>query len=388
MALQVPAYVQRSSLNTSIFKSYIQAGFECSTHKLRGGKRLDMVAATQHDRFLDRDYDSILAFGMRTVREGIRWPLIEKPDGSLDFSSVLPFLASARQRGIEIVWDLFHFGWPDHLDIFSDPWLDSFERLAAGFAEVLKAEWPEPPLIAPVNEISFVAWAGGDTAYLNPFANGRGNELKRQLVRGFIRSAAAVRRVLPKTRFVSPEPVIHIAGKPGVAGDAERAEAYRMSMFEAWDLILGRAQPNLGGSEDNISIIGVNFYDRNEWWNFGGTIRRTDSAYRPFHKILAEVYERYRRPIFVSETGTENDARAGWFAYIADEAREALRQGVPVDGICLYPILNHPGWDDDRHCHNGLFDYPSGSGRRAAYQPLANEILAQEQIRLKERKTA
>ena len=24
----------------------------------------------------------------------------------------------------------------------------------------------------------------------------------------------------------------------------------------------------------------------------------------------------------------------------------AIEAGVPVEGVCLYPILNHPGWDD------------------------------------------
>ena len=347
-----------------------------------------MVAATQHDRFVDQDYDAILALGMRTVREGIRWPLIESSSGALDFSSVRPMLESARKRGIEIIWDLFHFGWPDHLDIFSPAWLDSFERLAEGFAQVLAAEWPETAWISPLNEISFISWAGGDTAYLNPFGKGRGHELKRQLVRGFVRAAAAVRRVLPDARLVSPEPVIHIAARPGVAGDAESAEAYRMSMFEAWDMILGRVHQDLGGSEGNIDVIGVNFYDRNEWFNFGETIHRGDPDYRPFHQILVEVYKRYRRPIIVSETGTENDGRASWFAYIANEGRKAMALGVPLEGICLYPILNHPGWDDDRHCHNGLFDYAADSGRRATYYPLANEILKQEQIRLTEEKIA
>ena len=58
--------------------------------------------------------------------------------------------------------------------------------------------------------------------------------------------------------------------------------------------------------------------------------------------------------MFISETGAEDDARASWFDYIADEVENAISLGVPIQGLCLYPILNHPGWDDDRHCHNGL----------------------------------
>src|ERR1700744_4046161 len=118
-------------------------------------------------------------------------------------------------------------------------------------------------------------------------------------------------------------------------------------MFEAWDMLLGGRGAELGGREEYVDIIGVNFYDRNEWWNFDGTIHRNDPENRPFHLILREVYQRYDRPVFVAETGTENDARPGWFAYIASEVGCARELGVPVQGICLYPILNHPGWDDD-----------------------------------------
>lgn len=357
-----------------LFQSFIQAGFECSTHKLISGKRLDLVASTRHDEFVRQDYCRLCEIGIRTAREGLRWPNIELKAGHLDFSTVVPILRAAIKDNVQVIWDLLHFGWPDHLDIFTSEWVKSFERLATGFAELLRDEGIEAPFIAAVNEISFLSWAGGDTAYLNPFQECRGGELKRQLVRGAVVATEAVRKVLPKAVAVSPEPVIHIAGRPDVPGDEESAEAYRRSMFEAWDMLLGRRSPELGGKEEYVDVIGVNFYDRNEWWNFGKTIHRGDPEYRPFHLILREVYERYRRPVFVSETGTEDNARAEWFAYVASEVRRARELGIPVEGICLYPILNHPGWDDDRHCRNGLWDYADDSGRRKIYRPLADEI--------------
>src|SRR5215212_5831629 len=53
------------------------------------------------------------------------------------------------------------------------------------------------PFWTPVNEISFWAWAGGSLGYINPFAHGRGNELKAILVRAAIASIEAVRDVNP-----------------------------------------------------------------------------------------------------------------------------------------------------------------------------------------------
>jgi beta-glucosidase/6-phospho-beta-glucosidase/beta-galactosidase len=95
--------------------------------------------------------------------------------------------------------------------------------------------------------------------------------------------------------------------------------------------------------------------------------------------MVKEVYDRYQRPLFIAETGIENDYRPRWFRYVATEVFEAMKAGVQVEGICLYPIVNHPGWDDDRHCHNGLWDYPDENGRREIYQPLADEVQRQRE---------
>jgi hypothetical protein len=70
-------------------------------------------------------------------------------------------------------------------------------------------------------------------------------------------------------------------------------------------------------------------------------------------------------------------ARPAWLRYMCREVFTAVEAGVPVEGLCLYPILNHPGWDDDRHCLNGMFDYADADGRREVYQPLAEEVARQ-----------
>jgi hypothetical protein len=54
-----------------------------------------------------------------------------------------------------------------------------------------------------------------------------------------------------------------------------------------------------------------------------------------------------------------------------------MMNGTWVEGICLYPIVNHPGWEDDRHCYNGLWDYPNEMGEREIYVPLAEELSKQ-----------
>jgi beta-glucosidase/6-phospho-beta-glucosidase/beta-galactosidase len=360
-----------------MFASFIQAGFECSSHRRSDGRRLDLLASTRHDQFVRQDYERLKTFGIRTVREGLRWHLIELTAGNYDFSSLLPLIAASQEEGIQVIWDLFHFGWPDHLDIFDPSWTDSLAELAFRFASLWHTETGARAFVAPLNEISFFAWAAGDQGFLNPFARNRAHELKSQLVVAGIKSISAIRSVLRDAVVVSPDPVIHIVGDPSNPDDIKHAEEYRLAMFESWDMLRGDARPELGGHAKTIDVLGINFYGNNQRWNFGTTIYRGDPAYRPFHLILKEVYDRYRLPLLISETGAEDEARADWFAYIAAEVHSALQMGVPVHGICIYPILNHPGWDDDRHCHNGLWDYADPDGFRALYEPLALEIQMQ-----------
>jgi hypothetical protein len=362
-----------------MFSSFIQAGFECATHRNLHGTRLDIVAATRHDNFIRKDYTRTRELGIATVREGARWHIIEREPGHYDFSTLDVLFDAAQAEGVQIILDLMHFGWPDFLDVFSSDFVHAFKAFAFETSRFLKRRSVKHQSVIPINEISFLSWAGGDRALLNPHERGRGAELKRQLVRAAIAASSVLRTEVPGVCLASAEPVIHIVGRPGVPGDELAAERHRLAMYEATDMLTGRSHPELSGRPEYLDVVGVNFYDRNQWINHSDTLTRADAGYRPFHQILREVWDRYRKPVLISETGTEDDARPEWFEYVSAEVRRVIRSGIPVEGICLYPILNHPGWDDDRHCCNGLWDYANGKGEREIYAPLAAAIARQQQ---------
>ena len=370
-------------MTDSPFRSFFMGGFECSTHRLRSGRRLDVIAATSHDRYALQDYRRLADAGMRTIRDGIRWHLIETRPGVYDFSSVRPMLAAAREAGVQVLWDVLHYGWPDDLDIFSDAFVSRFSDFAAAFAEVASRDTESAPWVVPVNEISFFAWAGGDIGIFNPFARGRGDELKRQLVKASIAAIESMRRVNPEVRVVHTEPMINVVPSPSRPEDAGAAEAHRQAQYAALDMIAGRTHQDLGGREDYLGVIGINYYVHNQWIYPGGhgtMIEPSHPRYRPVWQMLGEVHERYRRPLFIAETGIEDQARPAWLRYMGYEVRRAIRAGVPVHGLCLYPIVNHPGWEDDRHCHNGMWDYPDANGDRDLYEPLARELESERRL--------
>jgi hypothetical protein len=364
----------------TLFASFFQAGFECSCQRHWPERRLDLIAATRHDRFVAADYARLRSVDIRTARDGVRWPLVARTGGQYDFASLLPMLRAARAAGLQVIWDLCHYGWPDDLDIFRPAFVRAFARYARATAQVIAAESDGVPFLSPINEISFWAWAGGDVAYFNPHARGRGLELKAQLVRAAIEAIDAIWSVVPGARIVHADPIIRIAPLTARRADRLAAAGHHAAQYQGWDMLAGMQWPQLGGDPKYLDIIGVNFYPHNQWFFDGPTIRRGHPIYRPFRQMLNAVYQRYHRPLFVAETGAEDEARPEWLRYVSREVRAAMAGGVPVAGICLYPILNHPGWDDERHCHNGLWDAADEHGERDIYEPLARELRRQQRL--------
>ena len=360
-------------MSSDIFQSFLMGGFECSTHRTSGNKRVDVIAASKHDIFPKSDYELLLNEKILTARDGVRWHLIETEPYKYDFSSVAGQIRSARETGIQIIWDLFHYGFPDDLDIFSREFVERFSAFAAAFIHFLIAQDDRRPLLCLINEISFFAWAAGEVGHFYPFEKRRGDEMKRNLVRATIAAAKKIKEISPDAFLIQTDPIIRVTAANQKHKDS--ADAFHKCQFYALDLLLGKVEPEIGGHKNIIDMIGVNYYPFNQWRHPSGRkILRGHKNYQPFGEILREFYARYQKPVFIAETGTEDDERADWFKYICDEVRLAENAGVPISGICLYPILNHPGWDDDRHCCNGLWDYADESEKREIYEPLAEEL--------------
>jgi beta-glucosidase/6-phospho-beta-glucosidase/beta-galactosidase len=333
-----------------------------------------MIAATRHDELARRDYTLLNDLGIRTVRDGIRWHLIEVRPGIYNFSSILPMIEAARDTGTQVIWDLCHYGWPDDLNALSPAFVKRFAKMCRAFIKLLKNETDGTPLVCPVNEPSFLSWAGGDTGHINPFTKGCGFDLKCQLIRASIEATEAVWSECPSAQIVQCEPAINIIADPSRPQDKWEAEQYRLFQYQALDMLAGSIHPELGGNPKYVRLLGINYYWNNQWFHNGRTILRKEALYRPFRQLLREFYERYECPLFIAETGNEDHRRAAWLEYVAEEVLAAQRSGVPLYGICLYPILNHPGWDNDRHCYCGLFDYADQNGNREIHEPLRLEL--------------
>jgi hypothetical protein len=375
--------------SASVFRSFWMGGFESASHINRQGQRLDMAAAADHDRQIAHDYELLTSLGFSVAREGVPWPQIDH-GGAFDFSRMVRMARAASDVGMQVNWNLCHYGWPDDVDVFSPQFVSRFERYARAAAELLAGEAPEPLIFTLVNEISFLAWAAGEVGgFIHPHARGRGDELKRQLVRATIAGIEAIRGVSRTARFLHVDPLIHVVPHPDRPEDASAAQAYTESQFEAWDLLAGLREPEIGGRLDYLDLQGINYYHANQWEYGGGRIRwedePRDARWVPLHLLLSRVWSRYQRPIVVAETSHFGDGRARWILEVAEQVALGLEAGLPIHGVCLYPIIDRPDWEDPSHWHNsGLWDLvqdgTNGLRRQLNHQYAAALRRAQEHV--------
>lgn len=369
---------EKTLTESRLFRSFWLAGFESACHINRRGDRLDLMSATQHDAELEADYARVRELGFGAVRESVRWHLVDR-GGALDLSTVRSVLEAAARQGMQVLWTLCHYGWPEDVPLLSNEFVERFAQYCAAVARVVKELDREAPFYTPINEISFFSWAAGEVGYMYPFLRGRGAELKGHLVRAAAAGIEAIRAVEPRARFIHVDPLIHVVPPLGRPELAEAAAAQRASQFHAWDMLGGRARPELGGGADDLDIVGVNFYHANEWEFPDQRLRWEDTPrdprWVPLHRLLREVYQRYRRPIIISETSHFGEGRARWVREVAQEVAIARGAGVPLEGLCIYPIIDRPDWDDPSRWHNsGVWDLCRSADGRLERVPCAEYV--------------
>ena len=378
------------------------AGFEGADHVNSSGHPLDMVAAAGHDARLDADYAALARLDIRTVRESVGWRLSERPSSSrgplarrFDFSRSLRVADAGARHGLQILWSLMHYGTPADVSLLDDAFSERFADFAAAAARALRCASDEAPVYTPINEINYLAWAVTEGELMHPYrrdslahADARasgldlGFEVKCRLVSASLMAIDAIRAENARARFLHVEPIIHVAAPADAPSRVDDAAHVAGWQWQAWDMLSGRLRPELGGSPAALDLLGVNYYHSCQWeldsgrrleWHLG------DPRRVPFSSLLRQAWKRYGKNLLVSETSHVGSGRAAWLADVAAEVMRARTGGVGVDGICLYPVVDRPDWDEVGHWHqSGLWDVEhdgsEGSLARQLHSPYARAL--------------
>ena len=365
-----------------IFPTFFLSGFECSTFLWKDKGRRNLVAETQHDKFVREDYRLLRQLGIAVSREGIPWPMVDK-NGSYDFSSINPMLEAMNENGIVPIWDLCHYGYPDDLDPFSEVFTRRFAAYCGAAAAYVKDKLKGPCYFTPINEITFFSFCGGEWGWVAPFRKTREDRFRFRLAlcKAAIAGVKKIREILPEARMVHMDPLVQVVAPRDRADQQEAAwhETY-VDTFLAWDILYGKEHPELGGAPEILDIVGANNY------SFGQMEYRAHGPHQPLSPdddrikslcdLLHLVWDRYRRPMIIGETSGMKEGREDWLRDVMDESLAAVNLGMDLHGICLFPAVDMPDWHTGEWIHNGICDLvPDGATlKRVPYQPYVQEL--------------
>lgn len=346
--------------------SFLIGGFECADMINNRGNRVDLLKATFHDAKAGDDYAMLAAAGITTVREGIRWSVVETAPYQYDFTEVINRMEAAKKHGIQVLWDICHFGYPDGLMPSHPQFADRFVGMCKAFTELYHAVGNTHPLIVtPVNEISFISWLGGDARGTVPFAIHSGFDVKYFLCRTAIKGIEAIKSVDPSAQIMMVEPLIRVHPRTGEE-PCEHILNFNEGQFQAMDIITGRMCPELGGKPEYMDFAGFNFYYNNQWEHCGPTLGWCKTQRRTcFSELLKDAYHRYNKPVVLSETGHFKEDRGKWMRQITEDCITAMQKGVDLCGICIYPVLDRPDWDAGHNIECGVWTYNEATGERS-----------------------
>jgi beta-glucosidase/6-phospho-beta-glucosidase/beta-galactosidase len=273
-------------------------------------------------------------------------------------------MRSAEKYNIQLIWDLIHFGYPDNIYPTHPLFCERFTALCRAFASFYKENSKQQLFVVPINEISFLSWHSGDVRGTAPFAVNSGWDIKYHLCKAAIQGIKALKTEDPDCIIVLVEPLvkIHEGENDTPIGVWEANE----NQYQAMDIIAGRMCPELGGSEDFLDILGFNYYWNCQWLMNGEPLEWPDinGNRMPLSDLLSQAYKRYKKPIFLSETGHFGSGRVQWLEDIVAEGLIAKNEGVDLNGICIYPVTDRPDWDDvSKYCNCGIWDLDENGNR-------------------------
>lgn len=355
------------------FKTYFIGGFECADHINRSGERVNLHKETQHDIRVMEDYQLLSNMGIHVVREGICWSSVESIPNVYDFSEVYRRMEAAEKYGIQQIWDLIHFGYPDDLYPTHPKFCERFVRLCREFARFYLIHSKQQLFVVPINEISFLSWHSGDVRGTVPFAVNSGWDIKYHLCKAAILGIQALKESDPTCRIILVEPLVEIHSNGNV--EENHLVTLNQHQFQAMDIIAGRMCPELGGKEAYLDILGFNYYWNSQWAAFGESLDWPDlqQLRMPLRHMLTAAYFRYKKPFFLSETGHIGCGRVDWLEEVTAECIALQEFGLPFLGICIYPVTDRPSWDDlTSFSHCGIYDLDEQGNRIPEYEVIAS----------------
>lgn len=292
--------------------------------------RQDEVTLIRHDQFLDADYQLMADIGCVGIRDAARWYVSHPAPGTFDWNWLDRVVAAAENKQLKLYLDLWHYGYPDWLDVLSTDAPKHF----ADFAREIARRYPSLEYYCVCNEPSLLVELGGRQGQWSPFLTENDpSAFRRQISRMIVEASKAILEVKPDAALIIPEPWHATDRIP----EEEQAAVL--------DTVLGLREPELGGCSELVTIIGLNHY--------------RDSTLPPFHRLLLNAQKRWPdKTLWVTETSGPPTGwqQEEWFWWMLAETRLAMMSGANIDVFTWAPAISMYDWLDEAvQLHNGIW---------------------------------
>lgn len=344
------------------------------------GRTLDEYELTGHYERWHDDLALLGEAGVRVARYGIPWHRVQPRPGAWEWDFVDRAVDRLLELGVEPIIDLVHYGLPRWIEgAYLHP---DFPRLMADYtASVAERLRGRVFAYTPLNEPRITAWYCGRLGWWPPHRHGW---------RGFVAvMLAACRGIVEASRaLVAVDPEILLAHVDATdlyetvdPAQAEEARLRQEIVFLALDLVSGRMRPESalwpwllshGASEAELAcfheravalpLVGLNLYPmftRKVLRRSGARSRWTmPYASADIVEKLGRLYwERYRAPIFISETASVGRVarRRAWLLDSVAAVRRLRGAGVPLVGYTWWPLFALVTWGYRQGTHPPAF---------------------------------
>ncbi len=384
-------------------KLELWGGPECTVVQI-GDEFRNQVEETGHLQRIS-DLDAVAALGIRTMRYPVVWETVAPDDPDVcDWAWTDERFARLRELGINPIAGLVHHGSGPRYTSLIDP---NFPDLLARHAERVARRYPWIEMFTPVNEPLTTARFSGLYGHWHPHGRDYPTFLRTLITecRATVLAMRAIRRVTPSAKLVQTEDMGKVFSTPHLRYQADFENERR---WLSLDLLCGRVDRTHpwhgvllenGIAEDELEffleadgapdVIGINHYLTSERYlderlerypegfHGGNHLHPRIGATRfdtyadveavrmdlppeelGFKARLAEVWERYARPIAVTEAhhGSTREDQVRWLMEVWRGVEELRAEGADIRAVTVWSLFGAVDWNSLLVGRNGFYE--------------------------------
>ncbi len=391
-------------------------GVECTCNRV-GNSLFDQLDRSGHAGRME-DIERIAALGVTVVRYPVLWERVA-PDGltRASWSWTDARLTKLLELGMTPIAGLLHHGSGPHDTSLVDP---AFPARFAEYAAAVAQRYPWLTRYTPINEPLTTARFSALYGHWYPHARSD-RDFARAIInqcRATVLAMRAIREVQPDAVLVQTEDLGRVYSTPPLAYQARMENERRWLTFDLltgsltpqhamWDYLVGHG---IGEAELHAlcedpyvpAIIGVNHYLTSDRYLDhrldeypepvrGGNGRHQYAdveAVRVLPEgiagpsgILAEAWDRYRRPLAITEVhvGATREQQLRWLGESWAAAQRARDGGADVRAVTAWSLFGSYDWHslvtrDEGLYESGVFDVRGSTPRPTALATMVRAL--------------